>query len=126
MGCGRTTTTRRLTPGTGRKRHGRGAARDARGRGPTLDPRRASSGQPHVTVHVRLGAKAGTAPLNYYIEWRMSLARDALSSDTRSISELAAATGYESEKAFSTTFRRVAGASPRHFRDKARQQAEAG
>ncbi|WP_432024189.1 helix-turn-helix domain-containing protein [Streptomyces parvus] len=54
----------------------------------------------------------------------MSLARDALSSDTRSISELTAATGYASEKAFSTTFRRVVGASPRHFRDKARQQAE--
>ncbi|WP_367648438.1 helix-turn-helix domain-containing protein [Streptomyces sp. CNQ-509] len=39
----------------------------------------------------------------------MSPARDALRSTTRSISELAAATGYESESAFSTAFRRVAG-----------------
>ncbi|MEV6308675.1 AraC family transcriptional regulator [Streptomyces sp. NPDC051840] len=71
-------------------------------------------------------AKVGTAPLTYLIRWRMSLARDALRSDTRSISELAAATGYESESAFSTAFRREVGASPRHFRDQARQQAGAG
>ncbi|MFC8213141.1 helix-turn-helix domain-containing protein [Streptomyces sp. NPDC057286] len=60
------------------------------------------------------------------MEWRMSLARDALRSDTRSISELAAATGYESESAFSTAFRRVVGSSPRYFRDEARQQAGLG
>ncbi|MBZ6226283.1 AraC family transcriptional regulator [Streptomyces olivaceus] len=71
-------------------------------------------------------AKVGTAPLTYLIEWRMSLARDALRTDSRSISELAAATGYESESAFSTAFRRVVGASPRHFRDEARQQARVG
>ncbi|MFF8983807.1 AraC family transcriptional regulator [Streptomyces globisporus] len=71
-------------------------------------------------------AKVGTAPQTYLIEWRMSLARDALRTDSRSISELATATGYESESAFSTAFRRVVGASPRHFRDEARQQAEAG
>jgi AraC-like DNA-binding protein len=61
--------------------------------------------------------QVGTAPLDYLIQWRMSLARDALRRDTRSISELAAATGYESESAFSTAFRRVVGASPRQFRD---------
>jgi AraC-like DNA-binding protein len=64
-------------------------------------------------------SQVGTAPLEYLIQWRMSLARDALRRDTRSISELAAATGYESESAFSTAFRRVVGASPKHFRDAA-------
>ncbi|WP_308013296.1 AraC family transcriptional regulator [Streptomyces beigongshangae] len=63
--------------------------------------------------------QVGTAPLEYLIQWRMSLARDALRRNTRSISELAAATGYESESAFSTAFRRVAGSSPRQFRDTA-------
>lgn len=63
----------------------------------------------------------GTAPLEYLIQWRMSLARDALRRDTRSISELAFAVGYESESAFGTAFRRVNGASPRQFRDAARQ-----
>ncbi|WP_203810465.1 helix-turn-helix domain-containing protein [Actinoplanes couchii] len=48
-----------------------------------------------------------------------TLARDALRRNTRSISELAAATGYESESAFSTAFRRVNGASPKQFRDSA-------
>jgi AraC-like DNA-binding protein len=61
--------------------------------------------------------QVGTAPLDYLIQWRMNLARDALRRNTRSISELASATGYESESAFSTAFRRVAGASPKQFRD---------
>jgi AraC-like DNA-binding protein len=62
-------------------------------------------------------SQVGTAPLDYLIQWRMSLARDALRRGTRSISELAAATGYESESAFSTAFRRVVGSSPKRFRD---------
>lgn len=64
-------------------------------------------------------SQVGSAPLEYLIQWRMSLARDALRRNTRSISELAFATGYESESAFSTAFRRVAGSSPKHFRDSA-------
>jgi AraC-like DNA-binding protein len=63
--------------------------------------------------------QVGTAPLDYLIQWRMNLARDALRRNTRSISELASATGYESESAFSTAFRRVTGASPKQFRDQA-------
>ncbi len=63
--------------------------------------------------------QVGTAPLDYLIQWRMSLARDALRRNTRSISELSVATGYESESAFSTAFRRVVGSSPRQFRDTA-------
>jgi AraC-like DNA-binding protein len=63
----------------------------------------------------------GVPPLEYLIRWRMSLARDALARDTLSISELAAATGYLSESAFSTAFRRVVGSSPAHFRNQARQ-----
>ena len=70
--------------------------------------------------------RVGTAPLEYLIEWRMSLARDALRRGTRSISELAFATGYESESAFSTAFRRVVGSSPKQFRDAAHRAAESG
>lgn len=66
--------------------------------------------------------KVGTAPLDYLIEWRMSLARDALRRGTRSISELASATGYRSDSAFSTAFRRVVGSSPHQFRDASRRQ----
>lgn len=63
--------------------------------------------------------QVGTTPLDYLIEWRMSLARDALRRGTRSISELAFAIGYESDSAFSTAFRRVVGSSPKQFRDSA-------
>ncbi|MFG2173565.1 AraC family transcriptional regulator [Streptomyces niveus] len=63
----------------------------------------------------------GTPPLEYLIQWRMSLARDALARDTLSISQLARATGYQSESAFSTAFRRVVGSSPAQFRNQARQ-----
>jgi AraC-like DNA-binding protein len=62
----------------------------------------------------------GVPPLEYLIQWRMNLARDALARDTLSISELARATGYQSESAFSTAFRRVVGSSPAQFRNQAR------
>ncbi|MFD4130586.1 AraC family transcriptional regulator [Streptomyces globisporus] len=94
------------------------------GRRWTLDDLAAISHMSRSGFAAAFKAKVGTAPLTYLIEWRMSLARDALRSDTRSISELAAATGYESESAFSTAFRRVVGTSPRYFRDEARQRTE--
>ncbi|WP_307133577.1 AraC family transcriptional regulator [Streptomyces aurantiacus] len=62
-------------------------------------------------------SRVGTTPLDYLIQWRMSLARDALSRGTRTISELAFETGYKSESAFSTAFRRVIGSSPKQFRE---------
>jgi AraC-like DNA-binding protein len=65
----------------------------------------------------------GIPPLEYLIQWRMNLARDALTRDTMSISELARATGYLSESAFSTAFRRVVGSSPAKFRAQARSSA---
>ncbi|MCS5717713.1 AraC family transcriptional regulator [Herbiconiux sp. CPCC 205763] len=66
--------------------------------------------------------RVGVPPLEYLIQWRMSLARDALTRDYLSISELALETGYLSESAFSTAFRRVVGSSPAQFRSQARQQ----
>lgn len=68
----------------------------------------------------------GVPPLEYLIQWRMNLARDALARDTLSISELARATGYQSESAFSTAFRRVVGSSPAKFRAQARHSAVHG
>ncbi len=65
--------------------------------------------------------QVGVPPLEYLIRWRISLARDALAHDSSSIPELAQATGYLSESAFSTAFRRVVGSSPAQFRNQARQ-----
>jgi AraC-like DNA-binding protein len=61
-------------------------------------------------------ARVGSAPLEYLIQWRMSVARDALRRQSMTITELATAIGYESESAFSTAFRRVVGISPAAFR----------
>lgn len=68
----------------------------------------------------------GVPPLEYVTHWRMSLARDALTRDTMPISELAWSTGYLSESAFSSAFRRVVGSSPAQFRKSARLSADAG
>ncbi len=69
--------------------------------------------------------RVGRPPLEYLIEWRMSLARDALLHGSPSISELASVTGYESESAFSTAFRRVVGSSPGQFRERGRRGSAA-
>lgn len=70
--------------------------------------------------------QVGVPPLEYLIQWRISLARDALAHDSMSISDLARATGYRSESAFSTAFRREVGLSPAHFRNESRELASAG
>lgn len=89
-----------------RGRHRCRPACHARGRGPLLKPQGARRDPPHVAFRVRPAFKShlGVHPLEYLIQWRMSLARDALTRDSLPISELARATGYQSESAFSTAF----------------------
>lgn len=69
--------------------------------------------------------QVGVPPLEYLIQWRMALARDALSRDLLTIPELSRATGYRSESAFSTAFRRIVGAPPAKFRAQERASAPA-
>lgn len=92
----------------------------------TLDELAGLAGMSRSAFAASFKSQVGSAPLEYLIQWRMSLARDALRHDTRSISELAFAMGYESESAFSTAFRRVVGSSPKQFRDRARSVSLAG
>lgn len=86
------------------------------GRRWTLEELAGISRMSRSTFAASFKEKVGMSPLGYLIEWRMRLARDALRKDTMTLSELAAATGYRSESAFSTAFRRVVGSSPQHFR----------
>ena len=53
--------------------------------------------------------------MEYLTRWRMLLAADRLRNSRDSISEIAWSLGYECESAFSTAFKRVMGASPRHY-----------
>jgi AraC-like DNA-binding protein len=57
----------------------------------------------------------GLSPMDYLTGWRMALAAERLTHSRESIASIAAAVGYESEKSFSTAFRRVKGCSPREY-----------
>ena len=60
----------------------------------------------------------GVGPIEYLMHWRMAVAKDELRRGTRSISEIALAVGFQSPSAFSTSFTRAVGCSPRQFAGK--------
>lgn len=75
------------------------------------------AGMSRTAFAARFKALVGKPPLAYAIQWRMSLAKDALRASSRRIGELAFSLGYESESAFSMSFKREIGCSPRDYRN---------
>lgn len=75
------------------------------------------AGMSRTAFAARFKTLVGQPPLGYAIQWRMSLARDALRSSDRPIGALAFELGYASESAFSMAFRRETGCSPRGYRN---------
>jgi AraC-like DNA-binding protein len=63
----------------------------------------------------RFGQKIGAPPMQYLMEWRMTLAKAMLRRDPPPLETVAAAIGYQSASAFSTAFRREVGKAPSHF-----------
>ena len=57
----------------------------------------------------------GVGPIEYLMRWRMAVAKDELRRGTRNISEIALAVGFQSPSAFSTSFTRAVGCSPKRF-----------
>ncbi|MGI4755629.1 MAG: AraC family transcriptional regulator [Janthinobacterium lividum] len=57
----------------------------------------------------------GVGPIEYLMRWRMAVAKDELRRGTRSIGEIALAVGFQSSSAFSTSFTRAVGCSPKRF-----------
>lgn len=55
-------------------------------------------------------------PMGYLTRWRLQLAARALESTPRSVADIAAEVGYESEAAFSRAFKREFGRAPSHHR----------
>ena len=53
--------------------------------------------------------------MTYVLNWRMAVARDALTAGRKNVAQVAAATGYGSASAFSTAFSRVVGVSPLRY-----------
>ncbi|MES1937531.1 AraC family transcriptional regulator [Salinisphaera hydrothermalis] len=64
---------------------------------------------------LRFKEVAGMTPMAYLTRWRMLQAAERLTTSRQSLSEISSAFGYESEKSFSATFKRVMHCSPRQY-----------
>ena len=53
--------------------------------------------------------------MEYLTHWRMLRAADQLASSNESISKVAETLGYDSDSAFSATFKKIMGVSPRAY-----------
>lgn len=67
----------------------------------------------------RFAALVGVPPMAYLAAWRMQVAAQSLRESRRSIAQIAAAVGYESEATFSRAFKREIGVSPGEYRRRA-------
>jgi AraC-like DNA-binding protein len=65
----------------------------------------------------RFTAAMGTPPMQYLAKSRMQLAKDLLVERQKSISQVAAAVGYDAEAAFNRAFKREFGIPPARWRD---------
>ena len=65
----------------------------------------------------------GEPPITYLMRWRLQLGARLLQTTNRSVADIAAEVGYESEPAFNRAFRREYGAPPARFRSESRRDA---
>lgn len=75
-------------------------------------------GASRSTFALRFKQKAGVAPLEYVLHWRMRLVARSLKSHHASISFIAQSLGYDSDSAFSHAFKRIMQYSPRQYRER--------
>lgn len=64
-------------------------------------------------------------PMSYLTRWRLQLGAQRLKSSSRSVAEIAAEVGYESEAAFNRAFKRQYGVPPARFRSQCRAGGKA-
>lgn len=82
----------------------------------TVEELARAAGMSRSVFAARFKELAGTPPLEYLLQLRMRLAAHYLASKTRSVSTIAFDLGYQSVSAFSTSFHRVMGVSPKDYR----------
>ena len=82
----------------------------------TLDTLALRIGMSRSVLAERFARLVGHPPMQYLTYWRMQLAARQLSDGRKKISAIGRDVGYESEAAFSRTFKRVAGISPAAWR----------
>lgn len=73
------------------------------------------AGMSRTSFAVTFRETVGVTPIGYLTRWRMMQAADRLATSRQSLAEIGAALGYESEKSFSTAFKRVMNCSPRRY-----------
>lgn len=91
------------------------AMHDAPGQRWTLQRLARAAGMSRTAFAVTFRRTVGVSPIEYLTRWRMMQAADRLSTSRQSLAEIGLAFGYESEKAFSTAFKRVMNCSPRQY-----------
>lgn len=64
---------------------------------------------------LRFKQVAGMTPMAYLTRWRMLRAAERLTTTRQSLAEISSNFGYESEKSFSATFKRIMHRSPRQY-----------
>ena len=74
-----------------------------------------AAGLSRSTFSERFLQKVGMPPMEYVMQWRMTLAKDLLRREPVPLDKVAASIGYQSASAFSTAFRRQVGRPPSHF-----------
>ncbi|WP_304308465.1 AraC family transcriptional regulator [Pseudacidovorax intermedius] len=90
------------------------------GRRWTLDMLAGQAAMSRTAFAARFRRLVGQPPLEYLLDWRMTLARAALRQSSAPLSELAERLGYLSDTAFSIAFKRSTGVSPGRFRSRVR------
>ncbi len=81
----------------------------------TLSELAHATGMSRTAFAQRFRARVGQTPMEYLTNWRMALAAKLLKDEKKPVSFVAASVGYQSESAFSATFKRHRGSSPRTF-----------
>ncbi len=82
----------------------------------TLEALARSAGVSRSVLADRFAQVVGYPPMQYLARWRMQLAARQLSDGSKKIAAIGRELGYESEAAFSRSFKRIAGVSPAAWR----------
>jgi AraC-like DNA-binding protein len=85
------------------------------GRRWTLQTMAEQAAMSRTTFALKFKETVGLSPMEYLTRWRMMRAADRLANSHDSISAIGCAFGYESEKSFSTAFKRAMNCSPRQY-----------
>lgn len=73
------------------------------------------AGMSRTAFALRFKDVVGLSPMEYLTRWRMMQAAHRLTTTRQSISEIGSAVGYDSDKSFSTAFKRVMKCPPRQY-----------